>query len=208
MAKNGSESMFNSIAPIYGLFFGYQQRQFLHALAQVKDRLDLSTCQTVLDVGCGTGALCAVLQTQGLTVTGIEPAGGMLAIARRKLQGLPIDLQRGNVLEGLPFADQSFDVAIASFVAHGLQPGERRTMYREMSRLARYKVIIYDYNQKRAPLTTFLEWLERGDYFRFIHQAESEMRQCKTDLQACFSQVDVLHTTGQATFYVCTPNGR
>lgn len=205
MGKNGREFLFNTIAPVYGLFFNYQRHQFIRSLEQVKSSLDLKTSQNVLDVGCGTGALCSVLHEKGLAVTGIDPSAGMLKIARRKLSGQKIDLIEGNVLERLPFSDKSFDVSIASFVAHGLLPDERRKMYHEMSRLTRTKVLIYDYNQKRSLLTTLVEWLERGDYFRFIRQAESEMVNCFSDLKQCFSSVEVVQTSGQAAIYVCSP---
>src|SRR5258707_3223055 len=38
----------------------------------------------VLDLGCGTGPLCCDLAERGHRVTGVDPAGAMLAVARRK----------------------------------------------------------------------------------------------------------------------------
>jgi SAM-dependent methyltransferase len=38
----------------------------------------------VLDLGCGTGTLCCTLAQRGHQVTGVEPAGPMLAIAATK----------------------------------------------------------------------------------------------------------------------------
>lgn len=208
MARSGSEFLFNTIAPVYGLFFDYQRRQFAHSFQLAAPELDLSEFKSALDVGCGTGALAAYLADKGLSVTGADPAAGMLKIAKRKLKGKSIPLVQANVLERLPFADLSFDLSIASFVAHGLQPGERKKMYQEMGRVSRSKVVIYDYNQKRAVLTTVLEWLERGDYFRFIKQAEFEMRDCMSDLKQCFSSVEVIHVNRQAALYICTPTER
>ena len=40
----------------------------------------------VLDLGCGTGTLCCDLAERGHRVTGVDPAGAMLAVARRKPQ--------------------------------------------------------------------------------------------------------------------------
>jgi|SRR5271165_1882914 len=38
----------------------------------------------ILDLGCGTGALCCGLVERGHRVTGVDPAGAMLAMGRRK----------------------------------------------------------------------------------------------------------------------------
>ncbi len=39
---------------------------------------------TVVDIGCGTGTLACLLARQGLAVTGVDPAGASLEVARRK----------------------------------------------------------------------------------------------------------------------------
>ncbi len=197
--------LFNTIAPIYGLFYGRQKRKFTEVLDRVQGELDLASFSTILDVGCGTGALCSVLNKIGLEVTGIEPAEKMLAIAKKKTKGQSITLMQANVLEGLPFDKNTFDIAIASYVAHGLAPEERKRLYKEMGRVAKEYVVIYDYNQKRSLLTSFVEWMERGDYFRFIRNAEKEMKGCVTELKACFSEVRVVNVDVRAAWYICTP---
>jgi SAM-dependent methyltransferase len=40
--------------------------------------------RTVLDIGCGTGVLALLLADQGLEVTGVDPAGESLRVARAK----------------------------------------------------------------------------------------------------------------------------
>jgi ubiquinone/menaquinone biosynthesis C-methylase UbiE len=39
---------------------------------------------SVLDLGCGTGALCCALAERGHRVMGVDPAAAMLAVARKK----------------------------------------------------------------------------------------------------------------------------
>lgn len=104
-----------------------------------------------------------------------------------------------------PFDDQAFDISIASYVAHGMGENERKIMYAEMSRVTKHKVIIYDYNQNRALLTTVIEWLEGGDYLGFIRNAESEMKNCVSEGRKCFSEVKVIEVGDRASWYICTP---
>ena len=167
--------------------------------------MDLASYHTVLDVGCGTGALCSVLNGKGLSVTGIDLAERMMDIARRQPENEKVTFIQANVLERLPFGDKSFDISIASYVAHGMQQEERKQMYFEMSRVTRDKVIIYDYNQKRALLTSMIEWLERGDYARFIKDAENEMKSCVSEMKGCFSEVRVVDVDTRASWYISTP---
>ncbi|MCK9557718.1 MAG: class I SAM-dependent methyltransferase [Candidatus Cloacimonetes bacterium] len=205
MGKGSSEFLFNIIAPIYGLFYYRQRKRFSEVLKRIKKELDLTSYETIIDVGCGTGALCSVLFEKGLSVTGIDPAEKMLKIAMNKLENKGITFVLANVLEKLPFDDNCFDISIASYVAHGMGQNERKLLYTEMSRVTRSKVIIYDYNENRSLLTTIIEWLERGDYFHFIKNAESEMKTCVSEMKACFSEVKVVNVDVRAAWYICTP---
>ena len=204
MGKSNRNFLFNAIAPIYGLFYKKQRKRFAAIVEGVRNELDLTAYKTILDVGCGTGALCSVLSSKGLSVTGIDPAEKMLNIAKKQLENKTVFLQ-ANVLEQLPFEDKSFDISIASYVAHGLQKNERKRMYAEMSRVTKNKVIIYDYNQNRALITSIIEWLERGDYFRFIKDAQSEMKNCVIEMKECFSEVKVVDVDTRAAWDICTP---
>ncbi len=187
------------------MFYKVQKKRFSEVIEGVEHELDLSTFETILDVGCGTGALCSVLKEKGLTVTGIDPAIKMLEIAGIKQENKEISFIQANVLEGLPFDDHSFDIAIASYVAHGLKVKERKRMYAEMSRIARYYVVIYDYNENRSLFTSFVEWLEGGDYFHFIKNAEPEMKDCVSEMKKCFSEVKVVDVDTRAAWYICKP---
>lgn len=203
----GKESsvLFNAIAPIYGLFYHRQKKRFQEVIDRVSSELDLSIYESILDVGCGTGALCSVLREKGLSVTGMDPAENMLQIAKMRTANNDIRFIQANVLRRLPFEDKSFDLSIASYVAHGLQKSERKQMYIEMGRVTKNKVIIYDYNQKRSLPTSIIEWLERGDYFGFIKTAEHEMKNCVSEMKGCFSEVRVIEADIRACWYICTP---
>ena len=206
MSENSGDYLFNLIAPVYGLFYNKQRKHYAEVLEGIKHEIDLTSYETILDVGCGTGALCSVLNDMGLKVTGIDPAEKMLNIARKKPENKTVQFINANVLEKLPFGDSFFDISIASYVAHGLQQHERKKMYAEMSRVTGSRVIIYDYNQQRSTLISIVEWLERGDYFHFIRHAEYEMRNCVFELRDCFSDVRVINVSPRAAWYICIPS--
>lgn len=78
----------------------------------------------VLDAGCGGGAHAAILVEQGATLTGIDASAGLLEIARRRLDNRA-RLLEADLNKALPFADQSFDLIIASLVMHYLPDWSR-----------------------------------------------------------------------------------
>ncbi len=186
---------FDKIAKIYSLFFNNQRGNYKRALERINSNLMLNQYENVIDIGCGTGALCSVLKDLGLNVTGIDPSEKMINIAKKKNNGREISFLKGNVLDRLPFSDKYFDLSIASYVAHGLSEKDRISMYTEMKRISRYYVLIYDYNQKRSLITDIAEKAEGGDYFNFIYKVGKEMREN-------FSEVSVVQTDKRAACYI------
>jgi ubiquinone/menaquinone biosynthesis C-methylase UbiE len=201
--KKKKSNIFDVIAPFYGLFYGYQRRHYNRIIDAVRQNFDVASYKTIVDIGCGTGALCGALLEEGLRVVGIDQAEKMLRVARRKTpDGSFI---AGSVLEKLPFEDKSFDLSIASYVAHGLRAKERKKMYKEMARVTKERVIIYDYNEKTSPFTSLVERLEGGDYFQFIRFALQEMEECVSEMKMCFSDVEVINVSTRGAWYICKP---
>jgi SAM-dependent methyltransferase len=72
----------------------------------------------VLDLGCGAGFDCEVLSGAGRTVVGLERSVPALKAARRRS---PLAaFVRADLSRGLPFANASFGVAVASLSLHYL----------------------------------------------------------------------------------------
>lgn len=196
--------LFDKIATVYGLFFNRQVRAYESILNDIGSQSDISIYKSAMDIGCGTGALCKVLNDKGIEVTGVDNSKRMLEIAREKLGIIAsespchggIKLAHGNVLEGLGFEDKSFDLVISSYVAHGLTPKERQILYNEMERIARKAVIFFDYNKNRFLITDILEWLEGGDYFNFINSVEEE-------LESRFGNLRLINTGKSSAAYIC-----
>ncbi len=208
--------LFDLIAPVYGWFFPYQIRIYRRILS-AHPSFFISSTHTILDIGCGTGALACVLSEHGHQVTGIDGSQQMVAVAKRLNRHNTSKFCFLNILDSSsqilndsslqdqdsqdracesPILSQSYDTVVASYVLHGLQQSERLKLYAAMKGLARKNVIIMDYNQRRGFLTSFVEWLEQGDYFNFIRSAPDEMRQV-------FPDVQVIQTGRQAAWYIC-----
>lgn len=191
--------LFNKISSIYGLFYNIQLKNFETIFYKIQNELKLNSYKNVIDIGCGTGALCNVLNKYGLIVTGIDPALGMIETANKRKHDMDIKFIQANVLEKLPFEYNSFDIAISSFVAHGLNKKERMIMYDEMNRVSKQLIIIYDYNEHRSLLIDFIEWIEGGDYFNFIKEIKSE-------LEERFGKISIVNANIRSSLYIYKKN--
>jgi ubiquinone/menaquinone biosynthesis C-methylase UbiE len=96
-----------------------EQRLLFELIGPVADR-------TVLDVGCGDGALASELARRGAIVTGLDPDPAMIAAARRRGEtaGARLRLVAGHA-KRLPFADAAFDRVVAVTVLCFVRDGAR-----------------------------------------------------------------------------------
>lgn len=193
---SSSINLFNNISIIYGMFFDIQVSYYKKIIDRINPEFDMTKYNSVLDVGCGTGALSNVLYDKGLSVTGVDPSEGMLKQAQKRRRDKDIKLIKIIPGKKLPFPDNSFDIAISSYVAHGFKSEERIKFYKEMKRVAKEYVILHDYNDTRNIITTIIEWLENGDYFNFIKVAKGE-------LEDIFQDVNVVDVDTRAAWYIC-----
>ncbi|GIF70993.1 class I SAM-dependent methyltransferase [Asanoa siamensis] len=86
----------------------------------------------VLDVGTGTGTVAELAVARGASVVAVDAEPSMVALARRRVPGLDA---RVAVLPDLPFADASFDAAVANFVLNHV--GDPLAALREIRRVVR-----------------------------------------------------------------------
>jgi ubiquinone/menaquinone biosynthesis C-methylase UbiE len=104
------------------------------------DQAGLRPGQRVLEIGCGTGnlLLAAKRAQPEAAVVGLDPDLAALARAHRKARrrGLAVQLDRGYADE-LPYADDSVDVVLSSFMLHHLPAGEQEPAVREVLRVLR-----------------------------------------------------------------------
>ena len=124
--------------------------------ARLFQRVELRPGQDVLDIGCGTGTLAVALarRNPGVHVTGVDPDGKALAIARRKARRARVEVRLllGRS-EDLPYADASFDHVFSSFMFHHLDQHEKRATLRQVQRVLRPTGAFHmlDFRAERRP---------------------------------------------------------
>ena len=118
----------------------------------------ISPGEHVLDVGCGTGEVAMRAKARsGPTgsVTGIDPAPEMIAVARQKAAraGLDVDY-RVAAVEALPFADACFDVVLSSLMMHHLPADLKPRALAEIRRVLKPdgRLVVVDFKQPTSRL--------------------------------------------------------
>lgn len=145
--------MFDVPADSYAQFMG----RFSEPLApKFADFADIRTGQRALDVGCGPGALTAELVSRlgAGTVRAIDQSASFVTALKARLPG--VDVRLGNA-EGIPFADDEFDVALAQLVVHFMP--DPVAGLAEMARVTRpggvVAACVWDYAGGTDPLAAF-----------------------------------------------------
>ena len=144
---------FNVSADAYGRFMG----RFSRPLAVLfSEWAEVHPGQTALDVGCGPGALTAMLidKLGASSVAAIDPSESFVEAARTRFPDA--DVRLGSA-EALPFADDSFDLALAQLVVHFM--ADPVAGVTEMARVTRpgglVAACVWDHAGDRGPLSTF-----------------------------------------------------
>jgi ubiquinone/menaquinone biosynthesis C-methylase UbiE len=81
------------------------------------NRTGLESGDRIIDIGCGPGIAARQAALRGATVTGVDPADIMLAVARRADRKRAVTWRRG-AAEALPLSDSSCDVAWSLSTVH------------------------------------------------------------------------------------------
>jgi SAM-dependent methyltransferase len=123
---------------------------------QLADVAGVEPGQRVLDVGSGPGALTSVLVERlgAENVSAVDPSEPFVAAVRERHPG--VDVQRASA-EELPFADDTFDAALAQLVVHFMADPVRGLS--EMARVTRpggvVAACVWDHAGEQTPLAPF-----------------------------------------------------
>ncbi len=160
--RRQAKRFFNRVAPAFHIIdrrLGPEYRRALKVLS-------LSTDQTVLDIGTGTGTLAAAFVERGHPVTGIDFAERLLERARRRVPSG--DFRLMDLVEVEAMSSDSFDIVCLAYVLHGLSPELRSTTLHHAARLARNGVLIFDYSCLGPWYVRLIEWIEGPHYRGFV----------------------------------------
>jgi SAM-dependent methyltransferase len=144
---------FAGSADAYQKFMG----RFADPLAlRFADFLGVTAGSNALDVGCGPGALTAVLVDRlgASAVTGVDPSLSFVEAVRRRLPGVDVRQARA---EDLPFDDGRFSLVSAQLVVHFMT--DPVAGLREMGRVAQpggvVGATVWDHGGGQGPLEVF-----------------------------------------------------
>ena len=119
--------------------------------------LNISAGRRWLDVGCGTGALCAAIvdHCSPSSVAGVEPSEGFLEDARDRLTGRA-ELYQGSAT-AIPLNDESVDVVVSGLVLNFVP--DPRAALAEMARVTvsggTIGAYVWDYSGKMEIMRYF-----------------------------------------------------
>lgn len=136
VAETTARELFRPLGPTYDryarlLSFGQDPRWRRFLVSRVPP-----TATRILDVATGTAAVAIELvrAVPGRTVVGIDQSPEMLAVARERTRGLPIELVEGRA-ESLPFADGTFDALTFTYLLRYVD--DPAATMRELARVVR-----------------------------------------------------------------------
>lgn len=81
-----------------------------HMLRNIITSLGVSPGKSLLDVGCGSGAILSMLRDKGVQLTGADFSAPLVELARHSLKG--IDIRTAEAVS-LPFASCQFDIVLS-----------------------------------------------------------------------------------------------
>ena len=168
---------FRASADAYDRFVGRYGAELATALI---DFAGVAPGMRALDVGCGPGALAAVLVERlgAARVSAADPSASFVDACRTRLPG--VDVVEASA-EALPYADGAFDAALSQLVVNFMRDGEAGV--RQMARVTRpggiVAACVWDYRDEMTLLRAFWDAAREVDPERGVAADEGVvMRWC------------------------------
>ena len=107
---------------------------FVHQYGNdVAGLIDMHQGNSILDLGCGNGALTARFHEQGLSVTGIDASEEMLQVARSRYPDIPFICADATAFRLDAGVDMVFSNAVLHWIEEGKQPDMIRCVYNALN---------------------------------------------------------------------------
>jgi demethylmenaquinone methyltransferase/2-methoxy-6-polyprenyl-1,4-benzoquinol methylase len=150
---------------------------------------------SVLDLGCGTGALAVLLAGKGALVTGLDISASMLGQAARRVSegglGEFIELRESGVVDlDSAFPDAAFDTAVSVLVFSELAEEERAYALTECMRILRPggRLLIADEVMPGSALGRAATWLFRLPFAILAYVLTQNTTRRVAGLEQCIAQ--------------------
>ena len=139
---------------VYDAFgWNYYPESFAQLLLHWIEEMGI-TVESMLDLGCGTGVLCSIIQEHSISTHGMDLSTGMIAMAKEKYPNIPFDV--GNMVTWKP--ENTYDLVTSTCDAlnHILDQEDVKKVFRN----------VYSY-------------VNAGGYFLFDLLREGEAEECE-----------------------------
>lgn len=192
--RRRARRFFNLMSPLYPMVERHLFPEYRRAL----ERIGLPSELRVLDLATGTGLLAGAFSERGHEVSGLDFADRLLRRARRRFPR--VDFRHFDLLHLDRIEADSYDLVSMGWFLHGISPDFRRYILRESARIARARVLIFDYGCDGGWFVRFIEWVEGPNYPTFL--AEDRAR----ELRRAALRIDREERVSDfGNYWLCTP---
>lgn len=160
--RQRSRLFFNLVSPAF-LFIDWKLRP---TYREALEKLDFPRDWSVLDLGTGTGTLALALSERGHQVTGIDFAERLLKKARKRLPDA--DLRQMDLADLGSIEENSVDLVSMAYLLHGIPEDFRRFLLLQAVRIARNRVLVFDYPGPGPWYVRLIERIEGSHYPDFV----------------------------------------
>ncbi|MBD3224974.1 MAG: methyltransferase domain-containing protein [Caldithrix sp.] len=157
-----TQRFFNVVSIVYPIIEWHLFPEYKTIL----QHLDLPTHYSVLDIATGSGILAGAFAERGHAVTGIDFSRKLLK--RAKKQFPQVWFEQLDLIHLDQYADNHFDVISMGYFLHGLSVSFRHFILKEVRRISKKYVLVFDYCCTGNWFIRLIEWLEGSNYPLFI----------------------------------------
>lgn len=114
-----------------------QDPVYRSALEKMAERAAGGDASRILDLGCGTGNLIALLQRRlpRASICGVDPSPGMREACARRFDGDANVTVRGGDALSIPLPEAVFDCVLSNIALHHVPPDRKGACAREIARV-------------------------------------------------------------------------